>query len=153
MNINAKVCQFIETRLNACEGLKAYFAAGMGLYYGATIENPPKPYIIYDIQEPTILDRNLALQHYVYQIVVNVNVIGNSVNQIREISQAIFEEFDGDLSPEGFKEIQDVKASYPLENLGFDGQTTSPIFETSQTLDFYLDTFDRTQHQRKDING
>lgn len=144
MNINARVCEFVESRLKNCEALKAYFDADkLGVYYNSTRENPSTPYILYSIQEPTVADgRNLQLEHCVYLIVVNVSVSGNSLNQIREISQAIFEEFDGDISPEGFDEIQDVKASYPSENLPFDAQTSRQLYETAQTLEFYFNLND-----------
>lgn len=139
MNIHGKICEFIETRLRNNAILAPFFNGGMGLYYETAGENPRKPYIRYIIQQPTIADgRNLQLEHNTYSIVVNINVNGNSIMQVRALSQAIFEEFDAILSPEGFPNIEDVKADYPDESFPFDAQTSKQLFETAQAIEFYF---------------
>ena len=138
MNINETIQNFLEQKIKTNANLKKFFNAGFQLFYESTPENPQRPYLRYSIQAPVPQNRDLQLQFTSYLCVVNFNIVGNSLMQVRVISQEIFETFDKIISLTDFSNIEDVTISYPKENISFDPQTSRQNFETSQELQFYF---------------
>lgn len=138
MNVNTEIQNFIESKIKSNEALKKFFDAGFQLYYESTPENPQRPYLRYLIDAPVPQARDLQLNFTSYLCVVTINVIGNSIEQVRFISDEIFNEFDKLVNVTNYPNIEDVTSTYPEENISFDAQTSQKNFETSQQIQFYF---------------
>ena len=138
MNVNQTIQNFIEAKIKSSEELKKFFEAGFEMFYESTSENPQRPYLRYSIQSPVPQDRDLQMQFTSYLCVVDINVVGNSIEQVRFISDEIFKIFDGIAIAEKFPNIEDVSSTYPEENVSFDTQTSRQNFESTQQIQFYF---------------
>ena len=138
MNVNAEIQSFIESKIKASNALKKFFDAGFQLYYESTPENPQRPYLRYIVDAPVPQSRDLQMQFSSYLCVVTLNVVGNSIEQVRFISEELFKTFDGLAKVNGHPNIEDVSSTYPEENISFDSQTSRQNFETSQQIQFYF---------------
>lgn len=138
MNVNTKIQNFIESKIKSNAELKKFFDAGFQLYYESTPENPQRPYLRYLIEAPVPQSRDLQMQFTSYLCVVTINVVGNSIEQVRFISDEIFNTFDKLINVENYPNIEDVTSTYPEENISFDSQTSQRNFETSQQIQFYF---------------
>lgn len=138
MNVNAEIQNFIESKIRACEELQKFFDAGFQLYYESTPENPQRPYLRYMVDAPVPQSRDLQMQFSSYLCEVTINIVGNSIEQVRFISDEIFNAFDKLATVKGFPNIEDVTSTYPEENITFDTQTSRQNFETSQQIQFYF---------------
>jgi hypothetical protein len=78
------------------------------------------------------------MQFSSYLCVATLNVVGNSIEQVRFISEELFKTFDGLVKVNGHPNIEDVSSTYPEENISFDTQTSRQNFETSQQIQFYF---------------
>lgn len=130
MNANRYIGDFIESKITTSEVFAPYIAAGLKIWYNQAGESPTLPYVRYSIQRPAAVgDRDLELRQNVYTVVVNVNIVGNSIEQIRVLSQEITELFDGIISPDGYEYIEDCICTQPEESVAFDSATGKKFFE------------------------
>lgn len=141
-SITAEIQRFFETKLSENGLLSKFLNAPedkrLSVYYEIAPENPKRPYIRYTIQRPVETDRDLEMNFSAYLCVVNVNIVGNSIDQVRELAEAITETFDKLINVSGFPNIEDVACQYPDESKSYDADTKLELFETAQEIQFYF---------------
>lgn len=138
MNVNEEIQNFIETKIKESAVFKRFFESGFCVYYEATPENPRRPYIRYTLNAPVVEARDLQMEFTAYQCMATINIVGNSLEQVRLLSEELFNIFDGKITLSNFPNIEDVASTYPEENVSFDAQTSRETFETAQSLTFHF---------------
>lgn len=90
------------------------------------------------LDAPIPQDRDLELNFTSYLCTATINIVGASLQQVRVLSEELFNSFDANVNVDGFPNIEDVSCSYPEESISFDSQTSQTNFETSQSIQFYF---------------
>lgn len=138
MNVNEEIQNFIETKIKESAVFKRFFESGFCVYYEATPENPKRPYLRYTLTAPIVEARSLSMEYTAFQCTATLNIVGNSLEQVRLLSEELFNIFDGKITLSNFPNIEDVASTYPEENISFDAQTSRETFETAQSLTFHF---------------
>lgn len=94
------------------------------------------PYLRYSIQRPVDNGRDLDMEIYSYICVVNINIVGNSIEQVRTLSSEITKIFDKQITVAEFPNIEDVSCDEAEESKSYDSSTKREIFETAQAIRF-----------------
>ena len=141
-SVTAEIQRFFEEKIKETEVFSRFLNAPedkrLSIYYEIAPENPRRPYLRYMIQRPVETDRDLELNFSAYLCVINVNIVGNSIDQVRELAESITETFNKLINVPGFPNIEDVTCQYPDESKSYDADTKLELFETAQEIQFYF---------------